>query len=73
MHRRNAPIFMQAYAASNSLVNQKIPNLDALETRFRDYFSFAAKPVRSGTPEGIIRVIRDLESASDATEIIKLL
>ena len=44
-----------------------------LETKFRDCVSFSAKPVTAGNVDCAVGVIRVLENAADATEVVRLL
>jgi 2-methylcitrate dehydratase PrpD len=45
----------------------------ALETKFRDCVSFSATPVTAGKIDGAIAAVRGLESAADATALVRLL
>ena len=46
---------------------------DLLEAKFRDCVSFAAKPIAPASVERAIELIRNLENAPDAAEIVRLL
>lgn len=46
---------------------------DRLEAKFRDCVSFSAKPLAAGKVDRAIDIIRDLEQAADATEVMRLL
>lgn len=46
---------------------------DRLEAKFRDCVSFSAKPLAAGKVDRAVDIIRDLEQAADATEVMRLL
>jgi 2-methylcitrate dehydratase PrpD len=46
---------------------------EALETKFRDCVSFSARPVAAANVERAVALVRQLESAADATELAALL
>jgi 2-methylcitrate dehydratase PrpD len=46
---------------------------ERLEAKFRDCVSFSAKPVPAGKADGAAEMIRVLETAPDATAVMRLL
>ena len=48
-------------------------NWAALEAKFRDCVSFSAKPVVAADLDRAVAMIKELEGASDATELVRLL